>query len=245
MVKKKKFCETDLYPPIYDFLTKEGFLVKSEVRGCDVTAQKENRLLIVEMKKSFQLSLVYQAIERQSYCQEVFVAIPRPEKGQNTKQWKNMIKLLKRLGLGLFTVALDSPLHTVDVILEPKNSSMPKNNAKKQKLLLELEGRKGDYNVGGMTRRKVMTAYRERALELCCILQQQGEVSYGLLRRYGLLEKQIKMLGTNVYQWYKRVKKGVYCLSEEGKKALGQEQYGDVVAYYKKKWSEKNNELIG
>ena len=172
-MEKKKFSETDLYAPICDFLKKEGFVVKSEVKGCDVTAQKGDRLIIVELKKSFQLSLLYQAIERQSYCQEVFVAIPRPEKPQNTKQWKNMIKLLKRLELGLFTVALDSPLHIVDVILEPSDSMIRKNKTKKQKLLLELEGRSGDYNVGGMTRRKVITAYREKALELCCILQQQ------------------------------------------------------------------------
>ena len=65
------------------------------------------------------------------------------------------------------------------------------------------------------------------------------------MRRYGLLEPHIKMLGTNVYKWYKRVKKGVYCLSEEGKKALDDEQYFDVVAYYKKKWREKNNEFTG
>ena len=244
-MEKKKFYETDLYAPICDFLKKEGFVVKSEVKGCDVTAQKGDRLIIVELKKSFQLSLLYQAIERQSYCQEVFVAIPRPEKPQNTKQWKNMIKLLKRLELGLFTVALDSPLHIVDVILEPSDSMIRKNKTKKQKLLLELEGRSGDYNVGGMTRRKVITAYREKALELCCILQQQKEVDYALLRRYGLLEPHIKMLGTNVYKWYKRVKKGVYCLSEEGKKALDDEQYFDIVAYYKKKWREKNNEFTG
>ena len=38
-MEKKKFSETDLYAPICDFLKKEGFVVKSEVKGCDVTAQ--------------------------------------------------------------------------------------------------------------------------------------------------------------------------------------------------------------
>ena len=44
------------------------------------------------------------------------------------------------------------------------------------------------------------------------------------------------MLGTNVYQWYERVSRGVYRLSEEGKKALEQKEYKEVVAYYQKKW---------
>ena len=38
-MEKKKFSETDLYAPICDFLKKEGFVVKSEVKGCDVIAQ--------------------------------------------------------------------------------------------------------------------------------------------------------------------------------------------------------------
>ena len=38
-MEKKKFSETDLYAPICDFLKKEGFVVKSEVKGCDATAR--------------------------------------------------------------------------------------------------------------------------------------------------------------------------------------------------------------
>lgn len=232
----KAFSEADMYEPVCNFLKEQGFCVKSEVNGCDITAQKRNRIIVVELKKSFQLKLVYQVIDRQAICQEVFAAIPRPQKPQNTKQFKNMVKLLKRLGVGLLTVALDSPIKTVDVILEPSDSNVYKNNVKKKKLLLELEGRTGDYNVGGMTRRKIMTAYREKALELCCILQQKGEVSYAMLRDMGLLEGHIKMLGTNIYQWYQRVNRGVYCLSCEGKKVLEEQDYKQVIQYYQNKW---------
>lgn len=238
-MNKKAFSETDMYEPVCDFLKEKGFCVKSEVNGCDIVAQKENRMIIVELKKSFQLKLVYQAINRQSICKEVFVAIPRPNKPQNTKQFKNMIKLLKRLDIGLFTVALDSPVKTVDVLLEPKDSNVYQNNNKKRKLLLEMEQRSGDYNVGGMTRHKIMTAYREKALELCCILQQKDKVSYAFLRELGLSEKHIKMLSTNVYHWYQRISRGVYGLSDEGKKALEEQEYCQVVEYYRKKWKNK------
>lgn len=233
---KKAFSERDMYEPVCNFLKEQGFFVKSEVNGYDVVAQKQNHIIVIELKKSFQLKLVYQAIDRQSVCKEVFVAIPRTDKPQNTKQFKNMIKLLKRLNIGLLTVALDSPVKTVDVLLEPVESDIYQNRNKKKKLLLELEGRTGDYNVGGMTRHKIMTAYREKALELCCILQQKDNVSCAFLREIGLSEKHIKMLGTNVYQWYQRVSRGVYCLSCEGKKALEEQEYHKVVEYYRKKW---------
>ena len=38
-----------------------------------------------------------------------------------------MLRLLKRLELGLLTVALDSPLKTVDVVLTPADSMIRKN----------------------------------------------------------------------------------------------------------------------
>ena len=111
-----------------------------------------------------------------------------------------------------------------------------KNNKKTKKLLLEMQQRTGDYNIGGMARKKIITAYKEKALELCCVLQQKGEISYAFLRKNNVTESHIKMLGTNVYQWYERVSRGVYRLSEEGKKALEQKEYKEVVAYYQKKW---------
>ena len=169
-------------------------------------------------------------------CENVFVAIARPVKSQNTKQFQNMLKLLKRLGIGLLTVAVDSPIKTVEVVLQPNQNNASKNNKKTKKLLLEMQQRTGDYNVGGMTRKKIITAYKEKALELCCILQQKEEVSYAFLRKNNMEESHIKMLGTNVYQWYERVNRGIYRLSEYGKKALEQKEYKEVVTYYTQKW---------
>ena len=232
----KSYSEMDLYAPVCDFFTKQNYTVKSEVKCCDVVAQKEDDIIIVELKKTFQLKLVYQAIDRQTMCENVFVAIARPVKSQNTKQFQNMLKLLKRLGIGLLTVAVDSPIKTVEVVLQPNQNNASKNNKKTKKLLLEMQQRTGDYNVGGMTRKKIITAYKEKALELCCILQQKEEVSYAFLRKNNMEESHIKMLGTNVYQWYERVNRRIYRLSEYGKKALEQKEYKEVVTYYTQKW---------
>lgn len=225
--------ETDLYEPIRLFLEEEGYQVQAEVKNCDIAAVKEGQTLIVELKTRFNLKLVYQALERQSLTDQVYVAIPRPQKGQREKAWKDMLKLLKRLELGLITVALDSPLQTVDVILEPSDSLVRKNRKKQERLQAEMENRQVAENVGGMTRRKIMTAYREKAIELCCIMEQFGQISLKELREMGKEDKYAAMLRSNVYQWFERIEKGVYGLSMAGKEVLFFRDYEKLVQYYR------------
>lgn len=227
-----EFSETDLYAPIHEFLEAEGYQVQAEVKHCDIAAVKEGQLIVVELKKAFSLKLVYQALERQSLTELVFVAIPRPKKGQRQKPWRDMLRLLKRLELGLLTVALDSPIKTVDVVLEPSDSLAWRNRKKRQQVQAELENRQMDVNVGGMTRRKIMTAYREKALRLCCLLERRGRVSCGELREWGM-EDGIPVLSKNFYRWFKRMEKGVYALSEEGINALENPDYEKTVAFYR------------
>lgn len=174
---------------------------------------------MVELKRAFGLKLVYQGLERQSLTDEVFVAIPRPKKGAREKAWQDMLRLLKRLELGLLTVALDSPLKTVDVVLTPADSMIRKNKRKKERLQAELEGRQLDANIGGMTRRKIITAYRERVIRLACILEREGEISLAELRARGL-EELAALLSRNYEKWFVRVEKGVYALSGKRKNRI-------------------------
>lgn len=227
------FKETDLYEPIRSFLEEEGYQVQAEVKDCDIVAMKDGQLLIVELKKAFNLKLVYQGMERQSLTDQVFVAIPRPKKGAREKAWKDMLKLLKRLELGLLTVALDSPLQTVDVVLEPSDSPIRKNKKKKEQVRGELENRQVDVNVGGMTRRKIMTAFREKSIRLACLLERKGQVSTTSLREWGM-EDYVAILSRNYDKWFGRVEKGVYALSEKGKEALESEDFAKAVAFYRK-----------
>lgn len=227
------FKETDLYEPIRAFLEEEGYQVQAEVKHCDIAAVKNGQLVVVELKKAFNLKLVYQGLERQSLTDQVFVAIPRPKKGAREKSWKDMLKLLKRLELGLLTVALDSPLKTVDVVLEPSDSLAWKNRKKRKQVQTELENRQMDVNVGGMTRRKIITVYREKSIRLACLLEREGQVSLASLRERGM-EDYVGILSRNYDKWFKRVEKGVYALSEKGKEELENEDYAKTVAYYRK-----------
>ena len=228
-----EFKETDLYAPIRAFLEEEGYQVQAEVKHCDIAAVKDGQLVVVELKKTFSLKLVYQALERQSLTEQVFVAIPRPKKGQREKPWKDMLRLLKRLELGLLTVALDSPLQTVDVVLEPSDSLAWKNRKKREQVQAEMENRQMDVNVGGMTRRKIITAFREKSIRLACILEREGQISTAALRERGM-EDCVGVLSRNFDKWFQRVEKGVYTLSEKGREALENEDYAKAVAFYRK-----------
>ena len=59
--------ETALYPALKTFLQARGFSVKGEICGCDIVAVRDGEaplLVITEMKLSFTLELVLQAVER-------------------------------------------------------------------------------------------------------------------------------------------------------------------------------------
>lgn len=54
-----EFLEVDMFSPIKSFLTEQGYFVQAEVKGIDIAAKKGDTLVIIEMKRSFQLKLVY------------------------------------------------------------------------------------------------------------------------------------------------------------------------------------------
>jgi hypothetical protein len=68
--------ETDLYPPIKQFLEQQGYAVKAEVGPADVVAVRgDEPPVIVELKTGFALSLFHQAIERQTVTDAVYIAV--------------------------------------------------------------------------------------------------------------------------------------------------------------------------
>lgn len=224
--------ESDLYPPVAALLSKLGYQVSGEVKGCDIAAEKEGSLLVVELKKQFTLSLLYQAVERQTRAEEVYVAIPRPKKGLRTRQWKNQLALLKRLGIGLLTVALDSPLATVDCHLEAAHQETVKNKKKKHSLFQELKQRNIGYHNGGVNHTKILTAYREKSIAIACQMQSRGIVSAKELKESGL-ERTGPMLQRNVYGWFQKVSYGNYTLSSAGEEMLQDGEFSEAITFYR------------
>ena len=102
--------ETDLYPPIKRHLEALGLEVKGEVCGCDLVALSEGSpeiVVIGEMKQSFTLELVLQAVDRTSICDEVWLAVGASKRGRGRENDARVKKLCRFLGFGLLTVTAD------------------------------------------------------------------------------------------------------------------------------------------
>lgn len=208
--------ETELYEPIKMYFEKQNYEVQAEVKDCDLVARKEDEIILVELKKSFCLKLVYQAMERQKLSECVYVAIPMPKGGSFKKSWHQMVRLLKAIRVGLITVNASGE---VKIHIEPKEYVFRKNYKKKKKLVREADERITNINVGG-TRGKTMTVYKEQSLIVAYSLSKVDKIKSAELSNLLNMDKARAILTKNYHGWFDRVDRGVYSLNAKGKKAL-------------------------
>ena len=208
--------ETTLYPALKTFLQARGFSVKGEICGCDIVAVRDGEaplLVITEMKLSFTLELVLQAVERLRVADEVWLAVTASRRGRD--QDRRVHRLCRLLGLGL--LAVNPTRNRVDVLAEPTPYQPRPNLKQRKRVLKEHANRRGDPAVGGSTRQPIMTAYRQRSLD-CAQALRDGPLRPRDLRP--LAEDAGAILLRNVYGWFERVKPGVYRLGPSGAEAV-------------------------
>lgn len=221
--------ESDLYEPVKTYLQGLGYEVKGEVKDCDITAVKEDELIVVELKRGFTLGLIYQALRRQAVADSVYVAVPLPKRGYLAPHYRDALSLCKRLELGLIFVGFTmNGKAQIDVAVHPKEARPPRKNAKKRMAILtEHAGRTGSQNVGGVSRRKIMTVYKEQALAIAHILHCQGPMKAEEVRKAGGPENTSRILGRNFYHWYEKCGDGggrsiTYQVTAKGLEALAE-----------------------
>ncbi|WP_100333523.1 DUF2161 domain-containing phosphodiesterase [Bacillus alkalisoli] len=231
MTEKKKLLEVDLYKPIQTYLKKQGYEVRGEVKDCDIAAVKGDSLVIVELKLNLNIDLLLQATKRQKLTDSVYIAIPRP-KNLRTKRWKELCQLVKRLELGLIVVAFTASRKRAEVVFEPTTypGKVRKNNQKRDAILKEVNGRSGDYNLGGSSKTKIMTAYKENCIQIASLLEKHGPLSPKKLKELGTGDKTPSILAKNYYDWFDRVKRGTYVVNEKGIKEI--KEHIELVDYY-------------
>jgi hypothetical protein len=205
--------ESDLYAPVKALLEGQGYVVKGEVRGCDVVAVRgAEPPVVVELKRAFGLGLVLQGVDRLVLTDLVYLAV-----GAWPKQMKNVKKLCRRLGLGLMVVVAER----CDVVLDPVPYLPRKNKRKAGRMLGEHARRVGDPNLGGQAMRApLMTAYRQEALRCAGLLAANGPMKLPDMRKAGDVPNAAKILQQDVYGWFERITRGVYALTPAGKQGL-------------------------
>ena len=213
--------ESDLYLPLKRFLASQGYEVKGEVQDCDVLAVRGEEVpVLVELKLSFNLNVVLQAVERLSLTPKVYVGIPR-RCGILNRRRRQIIKLLRMLGLGLVAVDPDLETGSVEVLLDPSEYKPRKSKRRQERLLGEFMRRVGDPNLGGTEKRKgIMTAYRQRALAIGRFLRKNGPTKASHIAQTLREPKARDILYRDVYGWFERESLGVYKLSPGGKQEI-------------------------
>lgn len=209
--------ETSLYLPIKRFLEELGFEVKGEVYGCDVVAVDRGSptaVVVAELKQTFTLELVLQAVDRLPVCDDVWLAVRASRRGRGRESDARVRKLCRLLGFGLLCVSSRS---RVDVLVEPVPWRPRKDARRRSRIVEEHRRRRGDPAAGGSTRQPIMTAYRQQALDCAAALLDAPRRPRDLTSE---LPDAAKILLRNVYGWFVRVDRGLYALTESGRAAL-------------------------
>ena len=209
--------ETSLYLPVKKFLEAGGYTIKGEIGGCDLVGVSDGEptvMVICELKLTFNLEVILQAVDRATVCDEVWIAGRVSAKGKGRESDKRYRDLCRRLGIGMLGV---SDAGEVSVIVSSV-SPMPRTNPKRRtRLLKEHRKREGDPALGGSAKVPIMTAYRQQALA-CAAALAEGPLRPRDLKHIAPTAGQI--LRNNYYGWFDKIDKGVYGLSAAGLTAL-------------------------
>jgi hypothetical protein len=214
--------EADLYPHVKAFLEAMGYVVKGEVGAADMVALRgEEPPLIVELKLRLNLTLYHQAVTRLRMTDLVYIAVPKP-KGRKALR-ENTI-LCRRLGLGFLTVRADG---SVEAQCDPGPYAPRKTKAKTEALLRQFHRLEGDPNAGGATRHGIVTAYRQDAVRCARYLAEAGAEKGAIIAKAVGVPNATTLMRDNHYGWFRKVEKGVYALTPEGRQGLA--DWGDVI----------------
>lgn len=222
---KRDFKEEDMYDLVCDYFLELGYKVNGEVRSCDVTAIKDDTLVILELKKSLSMELLIQAVKRQKLGDLTYICVPKPKNYTKNKKHQDLLYFLKRLSLGLIYCEPDKNI--LEVLLHPVEFDMAKskklNKRQRDQLIKEIDSRKTSLNKGGSRGKKLMTAYREEALKLAwhCSGQTFLTPKEGIEKG---VPKAPAILRANYYGWFLKVGRGKYELSPAGAAAIIEHQ---------------------
>ncbi len=227
--------EKDLYEPVKRLFEQNGYEVKGEVNNCDMVAVKGGEIIVCELKKSFNLKLVYQLLERKSVTPVVYGAVITPK-----NNLQNITRLVKAIDCGLIFVSGETEI--AQVFYNPK-AAKPKKGRKTDLVIKEFENRISE-NTGGVTQTKLITAYKEQSIRLLCYINALIQASPKQLRELGFPQNIGTVLLNNYYGWFVKIKKGVYALSDKGTAALENKLYKQQVEYFQKEMEDKNVQII-
>ena len=230
--------ETDLFEPVKYYLEKQGYTVRSEVRFCDITATRDDELVIVELKTKFSVNLLMQAVRRQEVADSVYIAIAVPVDKVYPSNFKGICRLCRRLELGLILVNFLKTKTKLELIFHPTEYTKRRHHKRRQFIIREIDGRYRNFNRAGSTsQEEKITAYKQAVIQVACYLDLLGTASPAKLKQLGTGKRTNTILAANHYGWFDKIDRGVYTLHDQGRKAL--ERYPEIVNHFKEEFNKQ------
>lgn len=217
--KTERASEADLYPPVEKYFAAQGYTVKGEVLGCDLVAVKGDSIIVAELKLTFNIKLIYQAVRRLAITPNVYAVIFKPKGRQKMSFWQMIKSLCRRLNIGMLIVDKGEVVSFV----EPAPFAGKINGRQKAKVLKEFNGRRVSQNIGGVTGKKLETAYLETAIHISVLLKKHKSLKPADLVGLGCSEKAGQILYYNYYGWFEKTARGVYKLKSGKARAIAKE----------------------
>ena len=166
--------ETALYLPVKRFLENLGFTVKGEVGGCDLVALSGDDppvVVIGELKLSFNLELVLQAVDRAGACRRGLAR--RPHVGAAARGAKATRAIAISAGGSASACSAVTAPGDVEVLVKPPTSGpAPRSRRRRSAAGRGAPAPQGDPGAGRRTRAPIMTAYRQQALACASALSK-------------------------------------------------------------------------
>ncbi len=227
MFEQKFAKEAELYLPVKAFLEARGYVVKGEVKSCDILAAKDELYIIIELKLSYNLKLVFQAVERQDSCDNVMIAIP--DYAFETRK-KQILKLMKKLNVGILTISK----RPSGLVVKEELALNELSSFVDEELEREFSERSFDLSPSTNIVPYTVTAYKEKAIALAVLLSLNDEMSIKELKALTAIENVQPILYNNYDGFFERTKRGVYRLTAVGLEKL--QKYPQLVEFYSNKF---------
>jgi len=228
--------ESDLSRPVAAYFESMSYTVNAEVKGCDLVARSGDYMIAIEIKKGFTTKLLFQAMDRQNFADEVYIAIAKPKR--ITSDTAKIKRLAKELNLGYLYVNLGSVPY-VDVLYEPQKREKLRKNKRKELAMKEAKGRTFELNMGGSSKTKIATVYRERCMAIAAALFSAGrDLSPLELSEIFRLDFDCgPYLRRNYYGWFNKPSKGRYILCENVSNEIASSGFSKIYNLYLDRFS--------
>ncbi len=200
----------------------QGYVVKGEIGAADVVAVRgERRRRSLSSSRS---GFPFPCSIRRSPAKPSPTQSISPCRAGQGACFPKRLRTTKRCAAAWVSVSITVRMEDgfVETHADPEPYRPRQSKVRKGRLLREFARRVGDPNNGGATRRGLVTAYRQDALQCLRVLMREGPLKASLVAKLSGVARARPIMADDHYGWFERVSTGIYGLTPKGVGAVAE-----------------------